>query len=99
MIDDITRQNIDEAESMGLLDPYKIKCGAPLYYRYVTRDEVKVLVELGINYYKRADEVQGPVFDGFVDPETYGLIRLYYTVPVYAGMTLTEFLRKIHFNG
>jgi hypothetical protein len=82
---------------MGLLDPYKIACGAPLHYRFITEEEVKALEQANIHCYYTVNKTHGgPVLYGFAPPQVYDLIKIWKKTNNYAGMTLAEFLRKTY---
>lgn len=97
-MDVLTRTNLDMAEGMGLLDKSKIESNVPLTYKFVSRDEIKALVSAGIKYWPRLDVVSGPVFTGWVEPDTRDIIDLYYATE-YADLSLTDFLLKVYGNG
>jgi hypothetical protein len=94
-MDEITRSNIEMAEILGLLDEHKARAGAPLDYKFITSEEMKALKEAGIKYYPRVDIVAGPVFGGWASPHIYSIICAYESMEGYAGMSMSEFIRRV----
>lgn len=89
------RDNIERAEEMGTLDQEKLDAGAPPWYKLVTGEEVEAIVACGLPFVKRLGRVQGPIGIGWSSPHVYDMIVKWEELgEQYAGLTLTEWLKK-----